>query len=29
MPGNIALVRKQELYGAINRCRELIKIEKG
>lgn len=28
IPGNLAYVRKQELYGAINRCRELVKIEK-
>lgn len=27
LPGNLALPRKQELYSAINRCRELIKIE--
>lgn len=27
IPGNLAYVRKQELYGAINRCRELVKIE--
>lgn len=29
LPGNLALPRKQELYGAINRCRELIKVEGG
>ena len=27
LPGNLALPRKQELYGAINRCRGLIKID--
>lgn len=26
LPGNLAYVRKQELYGAINRCRGLIHI---
>ena len=27
LPGNLALPRKQELYGAINRCRGLINID--
>lgn len=27
LPGNLAMPRPQELYAAINRCRELIKIE--
>lgn len=27
LPGNLALPRKQELYGAIDRCRGLIKVE--
>ena len=26
LPGNLAMPRPQELYAAINRCRELIKI---
>lgn len=26
MPGNLALPRKQELYAALNRCRELIRF---
>jgi hypothetical protein len=25
-PGNLCIPRKQELYAAINRCRELIQI---
>lgn len=29
LPGNLALPRKQELYAALNRCRELIVVEKG
>ena len=28
LPGNLAMPRKQELYAALNRCRELIRIEK-
>lgn len=27
LPGNLAMPRPQELYAAINRCRELIKVE--
>ena len=27
VPGNLAMPRKQELYAALNRCRELIRIE--
>ena len=27
LPGNLAMPRRQELYAALNRCRELIKIE--
>lgn len=27
IPGNLALPRKQELYAALNRCRELVRIE--
>ena len=27
LPGNLAMPRKQELYAALNRCRELVKIE--
>lgn len=27
LPGNLAMPRKQELYAALNRCRELIRIE--
>lgn len=26
IPGNLALPRKQELYAALNRCRELVRI---
>lgn len=26
LPGNLAMPRPQELYAAINRCRDLIKI---
>ena len=26
LPGNLAMPRPQELYAAINRCRELIQI---
>ena len=26
IPGNLAMPRKQELYAALNRCRELIRI---
>ena len=29
LPGNLALPRKQELYAALSRCRELIVVEKG
>lgn len=28
IPGNLAMPRKQELYAALNRCRELIAVEK-
>ena len=28
MTGNLAMPRKQELYAALNRCRELIQIVK-
>lgn len=28
IPGNLALPRKQELYAAVNRCRELVRVEK-
>lgn len=27
LPGNLALPRKQELYAALNRCRELVRIQ--
>ena len=27
LPGNLAMPRRQELYAALNRCRELIRIE--
>lgn len=27
VPGNLAMPRKQELYAALNRCRELIRVE--
>jgi predicted ABC-class ATPase len=27
IPGNLCLPRRQELYAAINRCRELVRIE--
>jgi hypothetical protein len=27
IPGNLCMPRKQELYAAINRCRELVRIE--
>lgn len=27
LPGNLAMPRKQELYAALNRCRELIRVE--
>lgn len=27
LPGNLAMTRRQELYAALNRCRELIRIE--
>ncbi len=27
IPGNLCLPRKQELYAAVNRCRELVRIE--
>lgn len=27
IPGNLALPRKQELYAALNRCRELVRVE--
>ena len=27
IPGNLALPRKQELYAALNRCRELVRIQ--
>lgn len=27
IPGNLAMPRKQELYAALNRCRELIKVD--
>lgn len=27
LPGNLAMPRKQELYAALNRCRELIQIQ--
>jgi predicted ABC-class ATPase len=27
IPGNLCIPRKQELYAAINRCRELVRIE--
>lgn len=27
VPGNLAMPRKQELFAALNRCRELIRIE--
>ena len=26
VPGNLAIPRRQELYAALNRCRELIRI---
>lgn len=28
VPGNLAMPRKQELYAALNRCRELIQVER-
>lgn len=28
LPGNLAMPRKQELYAALNRCRELIQIQR-
>lgn len=27
IPGNLAMPRKQELYAALNRCRELIRVQ--
>lgn len=27
VPGNLAMPRRQELYAALNRCRELIKVQ--
>ena len=27
IPGNLAMPRRQELYAALNRCRELIQVE--
>ncbi len=26
LPGNLAMPRRQELYAALNRCRELVRI---
>lgn len=28
IPGNLVLPRKQELYAAVNRCRELVRVER-